>query len=98
MSQIFDSCSHTETAPKRFDMESFLSKVLVVFVAGVVVSYLAGSYFNDGAGAIFTAICFYGALLYSLLEKFVTAYISKSDKTSTDSTEKKEEEEPEEKQ
>lgn len=78
-------------------MESFLSKVLVVFVAGVVVSYLAGACFNDGAGAIFTAICFYGALIYSLLEKFVTTYISKSDKTSTDSTEKKEEE-PEEKQ
>lgn len=59
-------------------MEGIKSRALIAFVAGAVVSYLAGSYFKDSKAAIFIAICFYGALIFAVLEKFVNAYIAKN--------------------
>lgn len=57
----------------------FITKVLSVFAVGFLISYCVGAYLNDGSAAIFTAICFYGALLFTVLSKFVNANLLKND-------------------
>lgn len=74
-------------------MEGVKSRTLIAFVAGAVVSYLGGSYFRDSNAAIFIAICFYGALIFAILEKFVNAYIAKHQPPPSDPTDDKQEEE-----
>lgn len=38
---------------------------VVAFVAGMVLSYLVAALLNSGEAGIFTAVCFFGALIYA---------------------------------
>ena len=38
---------------------------VVAFVVGLVFSYLVATFLNSGEAGIFTAVCFFGALIYA---------------------------------
>lgn len=42
-------------------------KGIIVFVIGLSVSYIMASLFGSGEGGVFTAICFFGALIFAEL-------------------------------